>query len=87
MAGLLPKPALALARAAQAGDAAEAERINWAFHPLWTLFREFGSFRVMFAMAEILGLGRISPPRPILPLEQASRGRVEVALRPILEDI
>lgn len=85
VAGLLPEPALALTGAAQAGDAAEAERIDRAFQPLWTLFREFGSFRVMFAMAEILGFSGISPPRPILPLEHACRGRVEIALRPLLE--
>lgn len=86
VAGLLPEPALALTRAAQAGNAAEVERIDHAFAPLWDLFREFGSFRVMFAIAEILGLGRITPPRPILPLEPASRERVEVALRPLLQD-
>ena len=85
VAGLLPEPALALTRASQAGNAAEAERIDHAFAPLWALFREFGSFRVMFAIAEILGLGRIAPPRPILPLEPASRERVEVALRPLLQ--
>ena len=85
VAGLLPEPALALTRAAQAGNAVEAERIDHAFAPLWALFREFGSFRVMFAIAEILGLGRIAPPRPILPLEPASRERVEVALRPLLQ--
>ncbi len=86
VAGLLPEPALALTRAAQAGNAAEAERIDHAFAPLWELFREFGSFRVMFTIAEILGLGRIAPPRPILPLAPASRERVEVALRPPLQD-
>ncbi|MFG6621166.1 dihydrodipicolinate synthase family protein [Sulfitobacter sp. 1A05707] len=86
VAGLLPEPALALTRASQAGNAAEAERIDHAFGPLWALFREFGSFRVMFTIAEILGLGRITPPRPILPLEPASRERVEVALRPLLQD-
>ena len=86
VAGLLPGPALALTRASQAGNAAEAERIDHAFAPLWALFREFGSFRVMFTIAEILGLGRITPPRPILPLEPASRERVEVALRPLLQD-
>ena len=75
-----------LTRASQAGNAAEAERIDHAFAPLWALFREFGSFRVMFTIAEILGLGRITPPRPILPLEPASRERVEVALRPLLQD-
>jgi 4-hydroxy-tetrahydrodipicolinate synthase len=85
VAGLLPRPALALTRAAQDGDAAEAERIDRAFGPLWALFREFGSFRVMFTMAEILGLGRITPPRPILPLEPASRERVEAAMRPLFQ--
>ncbi|SEL61949.1 4-hydroxy-tetrahydrodipicolinate synthase [Roseivivax marinus] len=84
VAGLLPEPALALTRAAQAGNAAEAERIDHAFAPLWALFREFGSFRVMFAIADSLGFGGITPPRPILPLDQACRGRVEVALRPFL---
>ena len=84
VAGLLPEPA-ALTRAAQQGTAAEAERINQAFAPLWALFREFGSFRVIFAIAEILGFGGITPPRPILPLDQARHKRVEVALQPLLQ--
>ncbi|SEO66711.1 4-hydroxy-tetrahydrodipicolinate synthase [Salinihabitans flavidus] len=85
VAGLLPEPALSLTRAAQAGNAAEAKRIDHAFAPLWAMFREFGSFRVMFAIAETLGCGPITPPRPILPLEPAYRERVEVALRPLLQ--
>lgn len=85
VAGLLPEPALALTRAAQAGNPAEAERIDHAFAPLWALFREFGSFRVMFAIAESLGFGPITPPRPILALEPAYRERVELALRPLLQ--
>jgi 4-hydroxy-tetrahydrodipicolinate synthase len=80
VAGLLPAPALALTRAAQAGDAAEAERIDRAFHPLWDLFREFGSFRIMYTLGELLGLGSVRPPRPVLPLPEASRARVEIAL-------
>lgn len=85
VAGLLPEPALALTRAAQAGNVAGVERIDHAFAPLWALFREFGSFRVMFAISEILGFGGITPPRPILPLDQACRGKVEDALRPLLQ--
>jgi 4-hydroxy-tetrahydrodipicolinate synthase len=81
VAGLLPAPALALARAAQAGDSAEAARINDAFRPLWELFRAFGSFRVMYVMADLLGLAKIEPPRPILPLSQEAHSRVEEALR------
>lgn len=85
LAGLLPDLALALTRAAQAGNATEAERIDGAIAPLWALFREFGSFRVMYAIAEILGFSPITPPRPILGLEVAGRERVETALRPLIQ--
>jgi 4-hydroxy-tetrahydrodipicolinate synthase len=81
VAGLLPAPALALTRAAQAGDGSEATRINDAFQPLWDLFRTFSSFRVMYVMADLLGLARIEPPRPILALPQEARSRVEAALQ------
>lgn len=68
VAGLLPEPALRLTRAAQTKDAEEAKRIDAAFQPLWSLFRQWGSFRVMYALADILGLGRWEPPRPLLPV-------------------
>ncbi|AYG65432.1 MULTISPECIES: dihydrodipicolinate synthase family protein [unclassified Rhizobium] len=84
IAGLLPAEALALTRAAQAGDTAEAERLDQAFQPLWSLFKEFGSFRVMYAIAEALDLCRADPPRPILPLSAAERPRVKSALDHIL---
>uniref|UniRef100_UPI00262E1174 dihydrodipicolinate synthase family protein n=1 Tax=uncultured Paracoccus sp. TaxID=189685 RepID=UPI00262E1174 len=85
VAGLLPGPALTLARAAQAGDGAAAEPIDEAFRLLWDLFREFGSFRVMFALAELLGYGRIEPPRPVLPIPDTARDRLPAALRSIEE--
>jgi 4-hydroxy-tetrahydrodipicolinate synthase len=81
VAGLLPAPGLALTRAAQAGDASKAMRINDALRPLWDLFKAFGSFRVMYVMADLLGLAKIEPPRPILPLSQEARNRVEGALQ------
>jgi 4-hydroxy-tetrahydrodipicolinate synthase len=81
VAGLLPTPALVLTRAAQAGNSPEVLRINKAFQPVWDLFRAFGSFRVMYVMADVLGLARIEPPRPILPLPQEARSRVEEALQ------
>jgi 4-hydroxy-tetrahydrodipicolinate synthase len=80
VAGLLPEPALRLTRAAQAGDAAEAKRIDAAFQPLWSLFKEVGSFRVMYALADALGLGRFEPPRPILPPGSDVRARLDDAL-------
>lgn len=80
VAGLLPGPALRLARAAQARDAEEARRIDDAFQPLWSLFRQWGSFRVMYALADALGLGRWEPPRPVLPVGPEVRARLHEAL-------
>jgi 4-hydroxy-tetrahydrodipicolinate synthase len=84
IAGLLPSEALALTRAAQAGNVSEAARLDQTFQPLWNLFKEFGSFRVMYAIAEVLDLCRAAPPRPILPLSPADLPRVKDALGRIL---
>ncbi|MEY9558290.1 dihydrodipicolinate synthase family protein [Sinorhizobium fredii] len=84
IAGLLPAEALALTRAAQAGNLSEVERLDRAFQPLWSLFKQFGSFRVMYAIAEALGLCQAEPPRPILPLPDAEISRVRSALGHVL---
>ncbi|WP_312223007.1 dihydrodipicolinate synthase family protein [Rhizobium rhizoryzae] len=80
VAGLLPQPALALTQAAIAGDRAEAERLNAMFESLWSLFKEFGSFRVMYAIGSLLGLFEAEPPRPVLPVPASARPRIEAAL-------
>lgn len=74
--GLLPGPALALLRAAEARDAAEVARIDAALQPVWGLFKEFGSLRVVYAATNLLGLTAADPPRPILPLDAAARDRI-----------
>ncbi len=78
---------MALTRAAQSGAAVEAERIDCAFGRLWALFREFGSFRVMLTIAEVLGYGRLTLPCPVLPLAEANRQRVELTLRSLLDAV
>ncbi|KQS96408.1 MULTISPECIES: dihydrodipicolinate synthase family protein [unclassified Rhizobium] len=80
IAGLLPEPSVKLMRAAQAGDTAEVERINGLFEPFWALFRELSSYRVVHATANLLGLSSHQPPRPMLPLAENERGRLEAAL-------
>jgi 4-hydroxy-tetrahydrodipicolinate synthase len=83
--GLLPEATLKLARAAQAKDVAETGRINTAFQALWALFTEFGSFRVMYVIADILypGIG-IAPPRPVLPPPPEARPRIDAAVQQVL---
>ena len=80
LGGLLPGPSLAILRAAQAEDAAEVRRIDATLQPLWDLFKEFSSLRVVYAAANLLGLTDAQPPRPILPLGAAERERIKVAL-------
>lgn len=80
IAGLLPVETLALAQASQGGDTARSLALNAAFEPLWALFKEFGSFRVMYVLAELLGLGTFAPPLPILPLGADVRVRAKAAL-------
>ncbi len=78
--GLLPEPTLRLTRAAQSGDAAEVARINELFEPLWAVFRELSSYRVVHAGAKALGLTRADPPRPVLPLSGAEYDRAARAV-------
>ncbi|UXT61242.1 dihydrodipicolinate synthase family protein (plasmid) [Agrobacterium fabrum] len=85
--GLLPAEALALTRAAQAGDAKKVEQIDAAFAPLWSLFKEFGSFRVMYVIAELLHLCKVDPPLPVLPLRDEARERISQALRSLQQQI
>lgn len=76
VAGLFPQPALAIVRAVEAGDAAEAQRLNARLEPLWELFRTYSSLRVIHACVDLLGLCRTAPPRPILPLAGEARRQV-----------
>ncbi len=75
-AGLWPRHCLAIARAAMSRDQAEARRLDAALQPLWDLFKTHSSLRVVYAAADVLGLCRAAPPRPILPLAPEIRHRI-----------
>ena len=66
VAGLLPEPALRLTRAAQAKHQGEAEAMEAAFAPLWTLFKAYGSLRLMYEIADRLSLSVGDPPLPLM---------------------
>ncbi len=66
-AGLFPRLALALARAARADDQDRIDAVSADLAPLWTLLYAHGGVRVMSAAASLLGLGDYPPPRPLAP--------------------
>lgn len=84
LAGMLPRAALALMRAAGSGDTDEVRRLDRELAPLWETFKAYGSLRVMYVLLDVLGIGRANPPRPILPLEGAPREQVLAAAGPLL---
>ncbi len=76
--GLFPETALAITRAAQAGDAQEATRLSERLKPLWALFGQYGSLRVVAAAAELRG--RVEQPCLPLPLKAlGGAGRQQLA--------
>ena len=84
IAGTLPEPAVRITRAALAGDQAAAQAESERLAPIWELFAEFGSNRVVAAIAEHLGLApERSLPLPIQGLGAADRERVAAALAAI----
>lgn len=80
IAGLLPEPALRLTRAAQSGQADGAAGLNRTFEPLWALFQEHGSLRVIYAIADRLGLEVGEPPLPLKRTSGLPIAAVEAAL-------
>ena len=80
VAGILPDIPARLLHAVKRGKVADAMYHDERLHPLWDLFQEFGSLRVVYAIANLMELTDAQPPRPILPLTSADMHRVDVAL-------
>lgn len=81
LGGTLPKVCLAITRAAQAGDLAEAQRLDTALAPVWELFRKYTSQRTVYEIVRQLGLSTAAAPRPILPVCEAGRQEIATVLR------
>jgi 4-hydroxy-tetrahydrodipicolinate synthase len=80
IAGILPEPALRLIRAARAGDVEKVEALEAAFAPLWSLFRTYGSLRLIYEIAERMGLAVGNPPLPLMRCGSGADAEVEAAL-------
>lgn len=80
--GLYPKAALALTRAAQAGEAQQVNALSDVLAPLWALYSEYGgSLRVAATIAEITGkASQPCLPQPLKTLQGEDRKKVESVL-------
>jgi len=76
--GLFPQAALAISRAALAGDIAQARLHTAALQPLWDLFKRYGgSLRVIATAAELLGVVKAPClPAPLQTLQGDARREV-----------
>jgi len=86
LAGTLPGPCRAIVDAIRDGNPDLATEISERLRPVWDLFDAYGSYRVVSAIAEGLGLvGHPSLPRPVLGLDPTGRQRVMTALAQVAE--
>ncbi|MBP8535124.1 dihydrodipicolinate synthase family protein [Streptomyces sp. MK37H] len=78
LGGTFPGPALTITRAAQSGEAEQARAESRRLQPLWDLFTQHGSLRVIAEAAAHIGL---TPPHSLpLPLRGLEAdGRAQVA--------
>ncbi len=80
LGGILPQACLDIVRAAQRNDSAEARRLDAELTPIWNLFKQFSSLRVVYALAEMLDVCSAEPPRPILPLSDDAKRQIAAVL-------
>lgn len=64
LGGLLPNPILEIINASKNGQFEEANQISAKLEPIWKLFRQYGSLRVIATIAELMGLVKT----PCLPM-------------------
>ncbi|GAA1324155.1 dihydrodipicolinate synthase family protein [Leucobacter albus] len=84
LAGALPVECLAIHAAASAGDATLARALSGQLTPLWRLFAEHGSYRVIAAVLAELGLiSHDSLPHPVRSLDERGARAVAAALAQI----
>lgn len=86
LAGTLPGPCQRILTAATTGDSDTALALSASLAPLWALFDEHGSYRVVSALAEELGLvAHPNLPRPVLALPPRGRARLREVLPSLRE--
>ena len=77
LGGIYPVICQRLMQAARRGDVEEVDRIDAQLQPIWRLFREHTSFRVVHLAAGMAGIANARPCRPVLPLTGAQARDVQ----------
>lgn len=82
MGGLFPRTARALVQASRSGQSERGLEESARLEPLWALFREYGSLRVIATAAEILGHAAANClPLPLKGLDGPSTQRVAQVMK------
>jgi 4-hydroxy-tetrahydrodipicolinate synthase len=78
IAGTLPDLTLSIWNTR--GDAAAVDAAHSKAAPLWALFNAHGGIRVVPEILNLMGLGPVVLPKPLLPLPNAIVAEIEAAL-------
>ena len=83
IAGVIPAAPSAIARAVEAGNAAEARSVQRQLTSIAVLGAQYGGIRVSHALGELTGFEMGVLPRPLHPLPNDARSILRMALRSI----
>ena len=87
LGGLFPNACKRIVDAVREGDADTARKFDASLAPIWALFKTFGSLRVTYAIAELLGRNQTALPRPVLGLGNGDKELVREALARVPHDM
>ena len=76
LGGVCPKVCVAIVDAVRRGDVTNARALDEKLQPIWSLFRQLSSLRVVYCIAELRGLAVAKPPLPIRPLTEQAKAQV-----------
>lgn len=82
LGGLLPELILPIVKASWNGQQDEVSQLSSKLNPIWDLFRQHGSLRVIATIAEIMGLVETPClPLPLKSLNGKDRKNMEILLK------
>ncbi|MGU3576702.1 dihydrodipicolinate synthase family protein [Brucellaceae bacterium C25G] len=76
LAGVSPEVCCRLNESVQIGDISTAQKINDELIPLWKLFQEYSSLRVVYEIIEHLKIADAVLPKPLLPVSADARLKI-----------